>query len=121
VGELLRGKQTAEIPDYAQVFLFTSPVTIDFGTLQAGDIIVDADVVVETTFDDPTAILTLGLVSSPGNILPSNAIDPTLVGTYNNSADFPVTGADALRLQVLPGTSTQGAGRAVVTVRRKAL
>lgn len=100
-------------------FDFTSPATIDFGTLKAGDIVVNADVVVETPFDDAAAMLTLGLVSAPSGMLSSAEIDPSVAATYNNGADFVVAAPDALRLQVLPGASTVGSGRAIVTVRRK--
>ena len=119
MGELLRGKQIAEAPFFEALFTFTTPTPLDFGALVSGDVIVDSDVVIETPFDDPAAMLSFGLQSSPGNILPIAAIDPSTAGTYNNGADFPVSGPDGFRLQIIPGASTQGSGRVVVSVRRQ--
>lgn len=99
-------------------FTYSDASPIDFGTLAADEVIVDSDIIIDTPFDDPTAILTLGLTSNTGNILPSSAIDPTVAGTYNSSENFVISGSDSVRLQIVPGTSTQGSGKVIVTVRR---
>jgi hypothetical protein len=99
-------------------FVFSSPTPLDFGVLNAGDEIVSADVIIETAFDDPGAILTLGRATSTGSILTSADIDPNTVGTYNSLSGARVGGPDAIRLQLVPLASTQGAGRVVVVVRR---
>lgn len=101
-----------------QIFNFDDVSPIDFGTLKAGDEIVDAEVEITTTFDDASALVTLGQTTVTGNILNSAQIDPTVVGTYHNAENFKITGADGVRIQVVPGTSTQGQGRALVTIRR---
>lgn len=99
-------------------FDYTTTSPLDFGLLNPGDVVVLSDVIVEVPFDDPTAILTLGQASNTGNILDSTSIDPTTSGTYNSIQAFPISGADAIRLQVVPGTSTQGSGIVVVSIRR---
>lgn len=96
-------------------YLTSSP--LDFGTLAAGNVVLDVDVIITTAFDDAATILSFGLVSNPGAMLPSNTIDPLATGTYNGGEDVVVAGVDAFRLQVLPGTSTQGAGLVIATVR----
>jgi hypothetical protein len=99
-------------------FAYNDISPIDFGLLLGGETIIDVDVVIATPFDDPSAMLSVGLASSPGNILPTSAIDPTTAGTYNCGEDFNITGSDAVRLQIVPGSSTQGSGKVIVTVRR---
>lgn len=101
-----------------QVFNFDDSSPIDFGTLVNGDEIVNTEVEITTIFDDAAAIVTLGQTTDTGNILNANQIDPINVGTYHNAENFKITGADGVRIQIVPGTSTQGQGRAVVTIRR---
>lgn len=109
---------TTGTPYIVTTFSLATASPLDFGALFTGDEILDSDVVIEVPFDDPTAMLSFGLVSSPGNILSTAAIDATTVGTYNNSEDFSLAAPDSLRLQILPGASTQGSGKVIVTVRR---
>lgn len=109
-------KQKLEI--LIQDFNFDDSSPLDFGSLANGDEIVDAEVEITTVFDDANALVTLGQTTITGNILNSAQIDPLTVGTYHNGENFPITGADGVRIQVVPGTSTQGQGRALVTIRR---
>lgn len=102
---------------YAE-FGFATASPLDVGVLMPGDVIENADILIEVPFDDPAATLTLGLASDPASILPASGIDPQHAGTYNNGADFPITVADAIRLEIVRGASTQGVGRVIVTVRR---
>jgi hypothetical protein len=99
-------------------FDYTSPPTIQFDVAAIGDIILRADVVIVTAFNDPNATIALGTIANPGILLPANSIDPTTIGTYSNSGDFPMTTTTGFLLQVSPGASTQGAGVVVITIRR---
>jgi hypothetical protein len=99
-------------------FLFSDPSPIDFGVLAANDEVVNADLVIETPFDDPAATLTLGLTSAPGGILGSAFNDPQNAGTYNSQDNLRAAGADSLRLVISPAASTAGSGRVYVTVRK---
>jgi hypothetical protein len=99
-------------------FSFSDISPLDFGEMSVGDVIYGAQVLIETAFDDAAASLSLGLVSAPGSILPSNTIDPPVVGTYGCDEVFSCGSGDAVRLQILPGTSTQGSGRVIIAVRR---
>jgi len=101
-----------------KVFNFDDASPIDFGSLVSGDEILNAELEITTVFDDVAATVTLGQTTDTGNILNSAQIDPTDVGTYHNAENFQITGADGVRIQIVPGTSTQGQGRAVVTIRR---
>jgi hypothetical protein len=99
-------------------FDYLTPTPLDFGTLSINDIMVQVSISIITPFDDAATILSFGLVSNPGNILPSNMIDPTAIGTYHAGENVSIGGADQFRLQILPGTSTQGAGKVVAVVRK---
>ncbi len=99
-----------------QGFDYTSVGAINFGALEAGDSIVNTQLVIDVPFDDPSTLLSIGLTSNPDGILASTEIDPLVASTYGMQANFLVTGADALRLKVFPFSSTQGAGRVVVLV-----
>lgn len=114
----MRGKQLDQ-PYVSEVFTFVTASPLDFGVLYAGDEIVEAQLIIEVPFDDPAAVVTLGLQSATGVLLSSGDIDPTVVGTYSTEAARNVVAADAVRVQVVPGASTQGSGRVVVSVRRK--
>lgn len=103
---------------FEQDFTYASPNVIDFGSLAFGSTIIESQVIIETAFNDPTAMLTLGQTTIAGNIFASNETDPTTPGTYLSEVCYPISVTDTLRLQVLPGASTQGSGRVIVTVRR---
>jgi hypothetical protein len=89
---------------------------IDFGTLAPGDSVIGVQLVIDEAFDDPAALISLGLVSNPDGILSTANVDPGVVSTYGAQENVLVTGADAFRLKVFPFASTQGAGRVVAVV-----
>jgi len=109
--------QVAELQVIKQAFSFVDGI-IDFGALVAGNDVLDCELEITTPFDDPAAVVTLGLTSATGSILNSAQIDPTSVGTYHSAENIIITISDGIRIQVVPGTSTQGAGRAIITIRR---
>ena len=109
---------SADLKILKAIFTFTTGSPLDFGTLIAGDDIINAEIDITTVFDDPATLITLGQVSNPGNIFSSADVDPITLGTYHVGENFLVSGVDSIRLQILPGTSTQGAGRVTLTVRR---
>lgn len=109
---------SADLRILRATFTFATASPLDFGTLVSGDEILDAEIDITTVFDDAAALLSLGQVSSPGNIFSTADVDTTKLGTYHVGENFLVSGADSIRLQNLPGTSTQGAGRVTLTVRR---
>ena len=108
----------ADTETLIQSFTFSTTSPLDFGTLGSGDIVLNSEVEISTVFDDASTVVTLGLSTATGSILSSGEINPLKTGTYQDMANHDISGADAIRLQIVPGTSTQGAGRAIVTVRR---
>jgi len=102
-----------------QSFTYLDSSPLDFDSFVAGDEILDSEIEITTVFDDPAAALSLGTILQGANvILAISHIDPTVLGTYHNPINYTIGGADQGRLAINPGTSTQGAGRVVLTVRR---
>jgi len=88
------------------------------GILNPGDIVIESELEVITPFDDPAATLALGTIAVPGRFVGVTENQPDVANNYANSANFPITVAEQCRVTISPGTSTQGAGRVSVTVRR---
>lgn len=97
-------------------FDHTMSGAIDFGVLSNGDSIIGVQLVIDTAFNDPDTLISLGLVSNPDGILSTADVDPSAVSTYADMANFLVSSADMLRLKVFPMSSTQGTGRVVALV-----
>jgi len=112
------GHGIKEVGSEKLTFLFSTSSPVDFGSLVAGDQIIESSVIIDTVFDDAAALLSLGLTSDPGNIFATNRIDPQTVGTYSSDENLLIAGADSIRLQIIPGTSIQGGGRVVIVIRR---
>lgn len=103
---------------YCAMFDYGSGERVLIGPLLAGDMVLNASVVIETAFDDPATILALGTRSAPGRILAAADITPTLSSTYGSDEIVPILVPDMLMLQVSAGSSTRGCGRALVSVRK---
>jgi len=99
-------------------FTYLSPAVNDFGTLLANDLIIETRVEIDTPFDDVAALISIGPVSNPDSLLATNQIDPTTACDYGTQEGLKITAPDAMRLKISAGTSTQGAGRALVVFRR---
>lgn len=93
--------------------LFTSS-PLDFGPLLAGQQIIEAQVVIDQPFDDIATLISLGTVSAPDTILPTNTIDPLTSSTYMTEENVLVAVPDQMRFKLNPAASTQGSGRVVV-------
>lgn len=106
----------SDLQELVQPFDFTTIGAVDFGALAAGDSVIGVQVVIDTAFDDPATLVSLGLVSNPDGILDTNNVNPSFASTYGAQENFLVAGPDALRLKVFPFASTQGAGRVVAIV-----
>ena len=112
------GPSAGRVDVITQAFLFSDGPTVDFGTLLNGDEIIETELEISVVFDDAAALVAVGQITNPSNILDTARTDPQTVGTYRNGENFPITAADGVRISITPGTSTQGTGRAVVTIRR---
>jgi len=97
-------------------FDFTQVGAVDFGALAPGESVIGVQVVIDQVFDDPSTLISLGLVSNPDSILSTADVDPTTASTYAQQANILIAVADAFRLKVFPFASTQGAGRVVALV-----
>jgi len=113
-GMAASGNEEALTIDFA--FGDVSPKIV--GILNPGDIVINSELDIITPFNDPAASLALGTIAVPGRFLGTNESQPDVGGNYVNQSNFPMTVAEQCRLTISPGTSTQGIGRVVVTVRR---
>jgi hypothetical protein len=71
---------------------------------------------VSTAFNGTGAAIHVGLVGNIDVLIPSNHIDPTSVGGYEQTADYTVSTGAQVWLQIAPGAgATQGAGQLFLT------
>lgn len=116
IGEKPTG--SAGLQTIVQEFTYLSPPTIDFGSLLPNDLIIETRIEIDTAFDDPAATVSIGPVSNPDSLLATNQTNPNLACDYTTHEGLKITSNDSMRLKVAPGTSTQGAGRAIIIFRR---
>lgn len=113
-GTTISGNEVAFEIDFT--FADVSPLLI--GVLSPGDKIIHSELQIKTPFDDPLAQLELGDIATPGRFIGATENLPGRFGTYTNGQNFDIPAADAVRLTITPGASTQGTGQVIVTVRR---
>ena len=105
--------------DYEVVdFFYNTASPVIFCNLAVGDLILEARVTITTPFDDAAAMVSIGPTSNPDSLLATNETKPTVASDYITERSFKAAGSDSVTLKIVPGTSTQGAGRAVVICRR---
>lgn len=97
-------------------FVDVSPVIVT--SLKASNIVRDAEIVIETGFDDPLATLSLGTAASPGAILSSDKIVPSVICTFATDENYIAAVDETVILTLSPGTSSAGSGYILIHVRR---
>ena len=100
------------------LFQFDTVSPLTLFNLIASDTIDKVEVCITEAFDDSAATLEVGTVGNPSLIFSSSQINPQKVGDYVCDQNFLITVAEVLRLTINPGTSTQGKGFVVITIRR---
>ena len=73
-------------------------------------------ITVSAPFDDPSASLTAGTLTSPTVIFGPGDVDLDRNGAYANDAPFETPIADLLVIFLSPGASTQGAFSVLVNI-----
>ena len=91
-------------------FTFATPSPVNLGPIAPGTVVNLAQVAIEIAFDDPTATVTFGIVSSPNLFLGPSDTFPHYVGQYQNMEAFGPAAPDFLILTIHPAASTQGSG-----------
>lgn len=104
--------------DHKVAFAFDGSSPLILIVLKPGDIVDNIEVTITTPFDDPAAALQVGIVANPDLALGPSEIDPDVASTYSNGENFEILVPEILRLLITPGTSTQGAGFVLFTIRR---
>ena len=103
---------TADVP-----FAFNDGSPLVVVAVPAGSRLIQASVVVEVAFDDPAAMLELGVTLDLSRILAASDIVPSVVAQYLTNAAVPL-GLDVVVLSISPGASTMGSGRVVLVALR---
>lgn len=106
---------TTQTVEVAFAFNTASPLTIR--SMVAGETIVNAEIQIDTVFDDPAATLQLGTIAQPGLIIPTGNNIPTSTGVYRTDLNYPFTAAANVILTITPGVSTQGSGLVVMQIK----
>jgi hypothetical protein len=97
-------------------FAFTSPSPMVLGVLPASALVNLSQIVIETPFDDPAAVVLFGLASDPSLFFGVGDSFPSVAGQFKSSISLGVSVTDILLLTIHPGTSTRGNGYLLYTM-----
>jgi hypothetical protein len=87
-------------------------------SIKTGNIVKDAELVIEAAFDDASATLALGTAASPAALLPASKVDPTVECTFATDENYIAPVDETVILTITPGISTSGSGYVLLHVRR---
>lgn len=99
-------------------FAYNTPSPLTIINLAANDVLNVQAVVITTPFNGVGSSLRLGTVAAPNSILSSTQITPTVTATYETSEKQLINVPEIMRLTIVPGTATQGAGYVLYNIRR---
>ena len=100
-------------------FTYASSSPFTLYNLLAGDDITEVKLVITTAFDDPSSTVQIGTVATPGLVFDTNESDVTKANCqWTSFTIYEIAVNEILRLLITPGTSTQGAGYVLFTIRR---
>lgn len=102
---------------YAQ-FSFDSFSPFILSNLSAGDIVVDCEIRIDVSFDDPLSTIRVGTPLSPSGVMSADKSNPGFVSTYGNDENYFASVSETLQMIISPGASTQGSGYVLATIRR---
>ena len=109
------GTQTTDTVEVSFAFNTASPLIIR-GML-AGETVINAEIQINTAFDDPAATLELGIATDTDMIFTSSSNMPDTVGVYHNEVNYNFSSPDNIILTINPGVSTQGSGDVVLQIK----
>jgi hypothetical protein len=99
-------------------FAFGDASPLVLTSIRTGNLVRDAEIVIEVAFDDGSATLALGTAASPGAILPTTKVDPSVVCTFATDENYVAPSDETVTLTLTPGASTAGSGYVLLHVRR---
>lgn len=103
---------------YFVEFVFSDASPMVLATLEAGDVVLETELAIETVFDDPVAELSIGFPGDPDALLAAADVDTSKSLSAGSDRNLKLAGTETLSLFLSPGASTQGSGSAQVLVRR---
>jgi len=118
VGTVVGPVSTSNLDAIYAPILFSAFSPLILANLSAGDIVVDCEVHIDDTFDDPNATIEVGTPADVGSVMASNENDPQVAATYGTDENYIATVAETFQATISPGASTQGSGYVLATIRR---
>ena len=95
-------------------FTFASGSPLLLVSATAGDILIDAEIVIETPFDGVAPTLSVGDTGDAELFIPTTSNDPKIAGNYGSQTNKEYTGVDTVSLFVVSSGSTVGSGYVLV-------
>jgi hypothetical protein len=118
IGTVVGPVATSNLDAIYAPILFSSFSPLILANLSAGDIVVDCEVHIGTTFDDPGATIEVGTPAGLGSVMASNENDPQVAATYGTDENYIATVSETFQATISPGISAQGSGYVLATIRR---
>ena len=99
-------------------FNHETPSPLIISIVAAGSWLLDAEINIDESFDDPLATVSLGSSSDNDQFIAADEVRPN-VATYGvgDEGNFKFSGPDIIYLFIEPGSSTQGAGNVQILVQ----
>jgi hypothetical protein len=105
------GGGTSSGPNEIVAFNYLSSSPIILQTVTEGRLVYQAIIVISVPFDDPSAYLLFGITADPDLIFARSDVTVTEINQYVNDNATVIPSNDFLILTLVPGNSTQGAGK----------
>ena len=118
IGTVVGPVATSNLDAIYAPILFSAFSPLILANLSAGDIVVDCEVHIDATFDDPNATIEVGTPAGVGSVMAANENDPQVAATYGTDENYIATVAETFQATISPGASTQGSGYVLATIRR---
>lgn len=98
-------------------FTFATPSPLTLVPVTAGDIVIDAEIVIEIPFNGTNPTLSVGDTADAQRYIPTTQNDPKTIGNYGSQTNYEYVGIDTVRLTIVPDGSTAGAGYILITYK----
>lgn len=103
--------------DLLHNFSFGDATPYKIGTVNAGKLIVAANVGIDQAFNGVGAAISIGTLADPESVMPATSILPSEIGTYERTVSAVAAISEDLYLFIAPGASAStGSGHVYIAV-----
>jgi len=99
-------------------FTFADASPVFLRSLNADDIVLNCEVVLETAFDDPSATISVGTPAGVESVMSMDSIAPSYAFPYGTDDNYIAPVNETLNLYISPATTTTGSGYVLLMIRR---